>query len=411
MFQTLLIRHFKSIEQTDIELGDINIFVGNNGSGKSNIIDAIRFLKDVATNGLDRAISDRHGVESVRQWSPTRPYRIGLTVTAVRNDDRFEYTVGLDSAKGLFQVAREEAKITTITGVYFDEDEDARELEYVTVVRNKAGAATVSKYTLPLTKSEEPPSGSSLPWNQNAAREEETLKIDSNDEVMLNIRSYHPHVGISILRRLLSDFQAYSIYPNTLRNPQEPSSETFLSPEGRNLGSVVKRMRRTKRGVEALNLVTEALKSIHPGLERISILSVGGYLVPQFHMIEPSGKRHIFNVSQMSDGTLRVLGLLVALYQEPRNAVIALEEPEQTVNPAILTVIADAIKEVSKRSQILVTTHSPHLLDQFDPADVRSVELHDGKTVVGPVSSLQLQAVRDRLFSLGELLISEGVHS
>jgi ABC-type multidrug transport system ATPase subunit len=169
-------------------------------------------------------------------------------------------------------------------------------------------------------------------------------------------------------------------------------------------------MRKTKRGIDALGLVTEALKSIHPGLERISILSVGGYLVPQFHMIEPSGKRHIFNVSQMSDGTLRVLGLLVALYQEPRPSVIALEEPEQTVNPAILAVIADAIKEVGKRSQILVTTHSPHLLDQFDPADIRSVELYDGKTVVGPVSRLQVEAVRDRLFSLGELLVSEGLH-
>jgi hypothetical protein len=170
-------------------------------------------------------------------------------------------------------------------------------------------------------------------------------------------------------------------------------------------------MRKSKRGVEALGLVTEALKSIHPGLERISILSVGGYLVPQFHMLEPSGKRHVFNVSQMWDGTLRVLGLLVALYQEPRPAVIALEEPEQTVNPAILSVIADAIKEVSKRSQILVTTHSPHLLDQFDASEVRSVELHDGRTVVGPVIALQIDAVRERLFSLGELLVSEGLHS
>jgi hypothetical protein len=170
-------------------------------------------------------------------------------------------------------------------------------------------------------------------------------------------------------------------------------------------------MRKTKRGIEALGLVTEALKAIHPHLERISILSVGGYLVPQFHMLEPSGKRHIFNVSQMSDGTLRVLGLLVALYQEPRPAVIALEEPEQTVNPAILSVMADAIKEISKRSQVLVTTHSPHLLDQFDPSDIRSVELHEGKTIVGLVNSIQIGVVRDRLFSLGELLVSEGLHS
>ncbi len=415
MFQTLLIRHFKSIEQADIALGDINIFVGNNGSGKSNIVDAIRFLKDVATNGLDRAISDRHGIESIRQWSPTRPFRISLTVTVSRDDDKFEYTVGIDSAKGLFQVAQEKAKLEAVNEHYFEtedgEEHHIRNFEHITVVRNKAGDAAVSKSTLDLEPGESPPKAYSLEWNPKTKREEDKFRVEANDEVMLNSRPYYPHANIAKLRRVLSDFQAYSIYPNTLRIPQEPSSETFLSPEGRNLGSVVKRMRKTKRGVEALGLVTDALKSIHPSLERISILSVGGYLVPQFHMLEPSGKRHIFNVSQMSDGTLRVLGLLVALYQEPRPAVIALEEPEQTVNPAILAVIADAIKEVSKRSQILVTTHSPNLLDQFEPSDIRSVELHDGKTIAGPVSPLQMAVVRDRLFSLGELLVSEGLHS
>ena len=141
-------------------------------------------------------------------------------------------------------------------------------------------------------------------------------------------------------------------------------------------------MRKTKRGTEALNSITESMKALLPNLERISVLSVGGYLVPQFHMLEATGKRHVFYVSQMSDGTLRILGLLTALYQEPRPTIIALEEPEQTVNPGILPIIADAIREVSKNIQVIITTHSPHLLDQFDPSYVRPVELVAGKTTV-----------------------------
>jgi hypothetical protein len=54
---------------------------------------------------------------------------------------------------------------------------------------------------------------------------------------------------------------------------------------------------------------------------------------------------------------------------------------------------------------------SPHLLDQFDPSDIRSVELQEGRTIVGSVNPIQIEAVRDRLFSLGELLVSEGLHS
>jgi predicted ATPase len=169
-------------------------------------------------------------------------------------------------------------------------------------------------------------------------------------------------------------------------------------------------MRRTKRGSEAISQIVDAMKLILPNLERISILNVGGFLVPQFHVAEVGGRSHTFNVAQMSDGTLRVLGLLTALYQEPRPAIIALEEPEQTVNPGVLTVLADCIKEVSRRSQVIVTTHSPNLLDQFEPADVRTVELVGSKTRVGQVGTTQLGAVRDRLFTLGELMVAEGLH-
>jgi predicted ATPase len=170
-------------------------------------------------------------------------------------------------------------------------------------------------------------------------------------------------------------------------------------------------MRRSARGGEALNQITDAMQAIMPNLERISVLSVGGFLVPQFHIIEPSGKKHIFNVSQLSDGSLRVLGLLTALYQVPKPSIIALEEPEQTVNPGVLTVLADSIKEVSRRSQILVTTHSPNLLDQFSAEVVKTVEYTNGRTRVDTINTNQMQIVRDRLFTLGELLVSEGLHA
>jgi predicted ATPase len=409
MFEKLRIRHFKSIELAEIELGRINIFVGNNGSGKTNIVDAIRFLRDIATNGLDRALSDRHGIESVRQWSPTKPYRTMLEAIIQTDTIKGQYSVSLESAKGLFQVVREEVELEDSNEFVFEIDEKRSRLyTYTKVTRDKAGTVSYVRNALHLRPGEEPPTPYMLPWTKGVERQEDKYRIEAADEVMFNQRRAP---NVAKLRRILSDFQAYAIYPNTLRSPQEPSSETFLSPEGRNLGSVIKRMRRTRRGLDGLGLIIEALKSIHPNLERISILSVGGYLVPQFHMLEPTGKRHVFNVSQMSDGTLRVLGLLVALYQVPRPSVIALEEPEQTINPAILSVIADAIKEVSKQVQILVTTHSPHLLDQFDPSTIRSVELIDGKTKVGYVSPIQIGVVRDRLFSLGELLVSEGLHS
>ena len=77
---------------------------------------------------------------------------------------------------------------------------------------------------------------------------------------------------------------------------------------------------------------------------------IGGFLAPVFEVQEGENAQHEFNVSQISDGTLRMLGLLTALYHPNRPQVIALEEPEQTVNPGVLLILADAIKTVVSKS-------------------------------------------------------------
>jgi predicted ATPase len=82
-----------------------------------------------------------------------------------------------------------------------------------------------------------------------------------------------------------------------------------------------------------------------PTLESINIQGLGGLMVPIFRVREDAGRIHNFNVSQISDGTLRVIGILTAPYQPNRAEVLALEEPEQTVNPAIVGLLAEAIQQ------------------------------------------------------------------
>lgn len=410
MLKSIAIGHFKSIESAALNFNNVTILVGNNGSGKTNIVDAIRFIKDASSNGLDRAFSDRHGVESVRQWSPTRPFQINFSLVFAEEYFWATYSIGIDSAKGDFRVTKEELDVRLLDDEYEDvagEITSTKSLKRTLYRRDKINVMRKQTWSLAVDDSFVP--GNLLSelttWYGSATSVEDT-KIDSQDELLFSQRAVWE---LYTARERITNFQAYSIFPNTLRSPQEPSNETFLAPEGRNLASVLKRMRKTKSGAESIAQITEAMRSILPNLDRISILSVGGYLVPQFHMLEPTGKKHIFNVAQMSDGSLRVLGLLTALYQNPRPRIVALEEPEQTVNPGILAVIADSIKEISKTTQVIVTTHSPHLLDQFLPEQIRAVELEQGKTHVGEVRSMQIEVVRERLFTLGELLVSEGL--
>ena len=234
-----------------------------------------------------------------------------------------------------------------------------------------------------------------------------TYPIEDPDDFFLNSRYAK---SFTMLRQMLRGFEPYSIFPNTLRDPQSQSKETYLESHGSNLTSILRQMRRKKR-TEAISEIVNSLKLIIPGLDNINVQSVAGYLTPQFRMgKQNNNKPHTFNVNQMSDGSLRILGLLVALYQEPKPDTIALEEPELTVHPGALQLITDSIEEVSKSTQILATTHSPDFLNHFRPEQIVAVELENGSTKAGKLSESQLGAAREHLFTLGELMSIEGIH-
>lgn len=260
-------------------------------------------------------------------------------------------------------------------------------------------------------------------WNDDQLANESQFDVEFADELFL--RSPFPQISeedrasvsgpprglaaLDFLRREISDFEAYSIFPNMLRIPQNPTNDERLHSDGSNFASVFRALARNRAGEQSRVDIIDSVRAVIPRLQDINVQLIGGFLTPVFKIQESDNNSHEFNVSQMSDGTLRILGLLTALYHPNRPQVISLEEPEQTVNPGILLVLADAIKTVVSKSQIIVTTHSPSLIDHFDVSEIYSVSLSDTGTAVNQVSGHQLDAVRRGLFSVGELLIMEGL--
>ena len=375
MITKLAIQHFRSIGDISLDLRPLTVFVGPNGAGKSNIIDAVRFVRDALDQSLDQAINDRHGMKNIRQWSPTRPYDVSIELETETDWGKSEmavrYGFALSSSKDAFSVKREGGDVSVkgrIEGLKFIRNLDSAEIIYP----------------------DEDPS---------------VKKADSSELFLSSAIIF----GRARIIHALTDFQAYAIYPNTLREPQKQSNEPHLSTHGDNIASIIKKLR-AKRRTDALNEIISGMRQVVPDLENVTVQSLGGYIVPRFSIKPEEGKGHYFDVDQMSDGTLRVLGLLVALYQDPGPGVIALEEPELTVHPGILQMLAEMIREVSQRRQIFVTTHSPELLDYFDPEDIVAVDYENGETTAGPLDESQKEAVRERLFRLGELMTVEGLH-
>ena len=144
-------------------------------------------------------------------------------------------------------------------------------------------------------------------------------------------------------------------------------------------------------------------------MEDIRIEPAAGLLVLQFRHRSPNKKPKWFDATQESDGTLRVAGIITALLQDPPIPVVGVEEPELTVHPGAIPLLFDYLKEASTRSQLIVTTHSPELLDLVSVDDIRVVERRDGATTVARMAPHQWDAVRSGLLSLGEVLRAEGI--
>ena len=113
----------------------------------------------------------------------------------------------------------------------------------------------------------------------------------------------------------------------------------------------------------------------------------------------------------MSDGTLRMLGILTAVFQPARPTVIVLEEPESTMHPGALGAIVDVIAFASRSMQVVVATHSPEILDAdwIESDNLRLLTWENGATLVHPISDECRYVLQNGPMGAGELLRSNAL--
>ena len=394
----MCVKNFRSIRNLDMELGPLTVLVGPNASGKSNVLDALRFIRDAVARGVDFAISQRDGMDSIRHRHRPgrgRPRDVELGVIATFRGVALDYNFVLaGNADGGYRVKREYGsyKLDTKSGrVDFRINEGRVITPKISsdLEMEELGIEDLSFFTIfrafPTGRSDE----SQTP--RSASR----------------VRS---HIGLLWVRSGLLSVGFYHGFPNVIREPQKQLTAERLDEHGENLASVLREMGRGKRNPRGIRDIRDALSHALPGITNVTSKPVGGYLVVQFEHANIDGGKGIWlDAAQESDGTLRILGLLTAIHQPRRPPLLGIEEPEMAIHPGVLPVLADEFQEASLRMQVVITTHSPDFIDQFPVECIRAVEFVDGETRVGTVSERQASAVRERLFTLGELHRMEGL--
>lgn len=372
----LALRQYKSIEQCEIELAPLTILVGRNGVGKSNILDALRFVADALRNPLEYAIRERGGIDQVRRKSlGGRPTNPGIALHLRLADGRdalYSFKLAAVPGKG-FRVDRERCEV------------------------HSAGAEPAQVFAVE--------GGCVTGWTLKS-----TAPAVVEDRLFLVAASGLPE--FRPVFDLLRGMTFHNLNPEVMKFPQRPEPGELLAHDGRNLASVIKQIQSS--APESLTRVRQYLQAIGVPVARIEHKQAGA--LETFEVAQeidvPEGKRNSnFDAIALSDGTIRALGILVSLVSVRGNgsggpSLIGIEEPETALHPAASAALMDALTEGTKRTQLVVTCHSPDLLDHHHvtPDMIRPVLLENGRTVVGGLTRAKAELLRKHLSTAGELL-------
>ena len=388
-------RNFKSIRNLDLELGPLTVLVGPNASGKSNVLDVLSFIKQAIGRDLDSAVATRHGIEAIKRASPgggNRDIELGFELS--RGDFKMQYGFVLGSRSGAYRVKREYATVSPSDPKVRTTEFEIRDGRVVKpfLQPDPDGELEIFELVIPFL--------ARMLFQFTAENEE-------NEEMQWVLGNTFTEVSLAF--DSINRMQFYRLFPDAMREPRRPMNTQTLDEDGANLASVLREMNtRNSRFTAEIN---SCLGQIVPGVGNLVVQHSGGYLIVKlWHKSSTHSSRGSwFDLSQESDGTVRLLGLLTAFYQDVPNSLIGVEEPELTIHPGALPVLAGVMVEASTRTQVVATTHSPDLIDRLPVESLRAVEMRDGCTEVGPVSKTQTDAVLNGLFSAGELHSMEGL--
>ena len=376
ILQSLIVKRFRSIPAETVTFDNPTFLVGRNGSGKSNFRDAIDFMAEAMSSPLPSVFDRRGGIAVVRNRTSGRGYPPNLGLAAI-----------LGPVNGEVQHARYAFEVTATQNYGF------KVLwEQCVVHLEGGGKAWFERH---------PKS-----FRSNV----EGLK-PSLEPTSLGLPIVGGETSFAPVLRVLAGMRSYSIEPSQLRELQDADGGTSLKADGSNAASVLQEIGRL--APEDLTRIGELLATIAPHTTKVEPIKHGKKLTLEFTQEWGRNKQLKFESFNMSDGTLRALGLLAAVYQRPTPSLLVIEEPEATIHPGAIGAILDLIRHASRQMQVIVTTHSPEVLDAdwLQEENLRIVQWQEGATRILPLASGTREALREHLMTAGELLRSNALRS
>lgn len=350
--EKLTIKGFKSIREQTLELDRLNVFIGGNGVGKSNLIGVFRFLHEMINQRLVNYVAKRGGSDNLLHF--------GRKVTS---EIELEIEIG-----NLFP---------------------GENIRYETLIKS-------TDDNLLFVYDE---------WITKQNKEDELGTILPNSKIESRLKDESSELCKTLFTEL-DTYRVYHFHDTGATAPMKASCDLndnrFLRPQAENLAAFLYYLQ--ERQPDHFSLIEDTIRQVAPFF--------GGFNLSPSRLNDEKiriewqekGNDGYFNANAFSDGTLRFICLVTLLLQPKENlpSIILLDEPELGLHPAAIALLANLLTSASASSQILVATQSATLVNQLTPEQVWTVNREDGQSVFKKLSQTDYSAWLDD-YALGDL--------
>ncbi len=350
---SITVKGFKSIASIEhLPIGQINVLIGANGSGKSNLIEVFSLLNIIQSGNLRNYISRSGGAENILHYGSKHTSKIVISISF--ENKKNGYHIELTPTKNDTLFPSNEV-------VYSGNNKDYQ-VSYDQPITSSGGEAAISD-----------PAGTGSPITEYIY------------DHLNRWRIYHFH-----------DTSSTSL----MKRNADLNDNRILRPDGSNLAAFLYLLRERHKSI--YSLIRRTIRIAAPFFRDFQLEPMA--LNEDKIRLEWShrGSDNYFDASSLSDGTLRFMALTTLLLQPSRPSIIIMDEPELGLHPYAVTLLASLVKQAAKDTQIILATQSALLLDHFNPEDVLVADRIDGATGFNRLDPARLQ-IWLKEYSLGQL--------
>jgi len=371
MITRIAIKNFRSLD-VDFTLDPVTVIVGRSGTGKTNVIDALRFLRK-ALSPQQQTVDPKANVYSVT-LSSIEPLSVRISFCHPKIYNDFVYECSFIQMDTVINQGIQEKHPNSVI------------LESLSM-------------------------GDTVLFSREANRwlvEPRMYKVPELKWQSLVLPSISGVQEISFACLMLTDGLGCYDFPGTVCSEESKDGvrqEAGMLDDALNYAATLSHIRSNLSRVEDWQEIIGALKRLNNKVESVDMdnqqqrkrLIVGHRLADD--------KVFMLDIANESEGFRRFLAHLLALYQTPPKQTLIFEEPEKGIHPGALETLAEELKAapLDGRGQVILTTHSPALLDQFDPESIRVAEMKEHVTKIGKLVPEQLDSLKEELLRPGEL--------